>query len=803
MQASVRQFLNIWTYSASSSTPPGLATKKSRYHANVSGACASAAAAKRIRSSTPSKGSKRNNELWPTVLQQPQAEPMPCDAVRRRVGAALYDCMKDYQQDAMQFLMGRGGRGLLSLEMGMGKTMVAVSCMHAMSDPAKAVLILCPAKVCKQFADAVFCWMLVAAGCQKSQADAFVRSAPCCWHRVHARLDNGNLALLHTPHTLPRDRDMARVRTLNASDWPLPLKGVDGAGSEDVEAVGEGVTPACYAAQEQLYSRMHELHKQMPTAWRVCSRWFVTSYEKARALFVCNPSRSVTPSPCSGEFGGSPSVGYASRSILRDIGGLVCDESQRLKCVNSGITRAVTRLSRVVPHVVLLSGIPLNRPLHLFSQINIVRTSGLGPFHNEFLFKQRYCNPVRKFINQHEFRWTYNGASHTEELHTFMCSHIMFRRTKEQVVMPSMGVRVDMQQQHAMQQATQPQATQQASSRVDYTKVHSRTVKWVKLQGRAESTRLLDARRLEQKHEELKERDREWASSRQSHLVQEAAEGAVDAERMQVREMFMRVRRQTALDKVRTSRAWLVQRIREHCFPEQAADEARHVPGAAAVAPPKLILFAVHLQVMTELESIVQEALACQGDAYSEGQNKVPGRETPSSTKPPQHEMNKYAVPEVAFDPAAAYVHAVTANARRASDPSQPSGPSSGPSSDRRGYGYIRVDGSSGRATAEHVHRFHVDPRCCVAILSTLAASAGLEMQPANLVLFVELSFNADDLLQAEARSARIGQTRPVHVEYLLARNTVEVDVFQIVKSKLRNISQVLGATPCQIHTDT
>jgi hypothetical protein len=110
---------------------------------------------------------------------------------------------------------------------------------------------------------------------------------------------------------------------------------------------------------------------------------------------------------------------------------------------------------------------------------------------------------------------------------------------------------------------------------------------------------------------------------------------------------------------------------------------------------------------------------------------------------------------------------------------------------------YIRIDGSSGREAALDIQTFASNPTCKVAILSILAAGSGIEMQSANHVLFVELSFNADDLLQAEARALRIGQTRQVYTTYLLAEKTVEEDVFDIVKCKLQNISKVLENTKC------
>ena len=117
---------------------------------------------------------------------------------------------------------------------------------------------------------------------------------------------------------------------------------------------------------------------------------------------------------------------------------------------------------------------------------------------------------------------------------------------------------------------------------------------------------------------------------------------------------------------------------------------------------------------------------------------------------------------------------------------------------------FIRIDGQVGstRVVADRIHRFQTDPTCRVALVSIQSGGAGIELFAANHVIFCELPFNGDDLIQAEGRAARIGQVRDVHVTYLMMKNSVEEQVWRIVSSKLAYMAKIIDNKPVDHQVD-
>ncbi|XP_078494415.1 SWI/SNF-related matrix-associated actin-dependent regulator of chromatin subfamily A-like protein 1 [Ciona intestinalis] len=109
----------------------------------------------------------------------------------------------------------------------------------------------------------------------------------------------------------------------------------------------------------------------------------------------------------------------------------------------------------------------------------------------------------------------------------------------------------------------------------------------------------------------------------------------------------------------------------------------------------------------------------------------------------------------------------------------------------KKGCDYIRIDGStpSERRQTE-VARFQENSTCKVALLSITAANMGITLHSASLVVFAELFWNPGILVQAEDRCYRIGQRDVVNVHYLIAKNTADDLIWQMIKKKLEVLSK-------------
>ncbi|CAN1279728.1 DNA annealing helicase and endonuclease ZRANB3 [Linum perenne] len=77
-------------------------------------------------------------------------------------------------------------------------------------------------------------------------------------------------------------------------------------------------------------------------------------------------------------------------------------------------------------------------------------------------------------------------------------------------------------------------------------------------------------------------------------------------------------------------------------------------------------------------------------------------------------------------------------------------------------------------------------------LLSIRAGGVGLTLTAASTVIFAELAWTPGDLIQAEDRVHRIGQVSSVNIYYLLANDTVDDIIWDVVQSKLENLGQML-----------
>nr|XP_023656657.1 chromodomain-helicase-DNA-binding protein 1-like [Paramormyrops kingsleyae] len=109
-----------------------------------------------------------------------------------------------------------------------------------------------------------------------------------------------------------------------------------------------------------------------------------------------------------------------------------------------------------------------------------------------------------------------------------------------------------------------------------------------------------------------------------------------------------------------------------------------------------------------------------------------------------------------------------------------------------RDYSYERLDGSIRGEERNLAIKNFSNKDVFVFLLSTKAGGVGMNLTAADTVIFMDSDFNPQNDLQAAARAHRIGQTRPVKVIRLLARNTVEEIVYTRAVSKLRLTDTVI-----------
>ncbi len=111
---------------------------------------------------------------------------------------------------------------------------------------------------------------------------------------------------------------------------------------------------------------------------------------------------------------------------------------------------------------------------------------------------------------------------------------------------------------------------------------------------------------------------------------------------------------------------------------------------------------------------------------------------------------------------------------------------------DARGIKYIYLDGQTQKRQAK-VDEFQNDPSIPFFLISLKAGGVGLNLTAADYVIHLDPWWNPAVEMQASDRAHRIGQTKPVFVYKIIARDTVEEKILQLQEKKRALVKNLIA----------
>ncbi len=104
---------------------------------------------------------------------------------------------------------------------------------------------------------------------------------------------------------------------------------------------------------------------------------------------------------------------------------------------------------------------------------------------------------------------------------------------------------------------------------------------------------------------------------------------------------------------------------------------------------------------------------------------------------------------------------------------------------ERQGIAYAAIRGDqTPSARQRNIDAFVNDPDVAIAVCSLTAAGVGLNLQVASNIVLAELSWTDAEQTQAIDRSHRIGQTEPVTAWRIIAAQTIDARIAELIDSK-------------------
>lgn len=123
---------------------------------------------------------------------------------------------------------------------------------------------------------------------------------------------------------------------------------------------------------------------------------------------------------------------------------------------------------------------------------------------------------------------------------------------------------------------------------------------------------------------------------------------------------------------------------------------------------------------------------------------------------------------------------------------------------DKRGIKYISIRGNQGTAARQKaIDAFTNDPEVAIAVCSLTAAGVGLNLQAASNVVLAELSWTDAEQTQAIDRVHRIGQAEPVTAWRIIASQTLDPKIAELIDSKAGLAARALDGSDEEVADST
>jgi hypothetical protein len=120
----------------------------------------------------------------------------------------------------------------------------------------------------------------------------------------------------------------------------------------------------------------------------------------------------------------------------------------------------------------------------------------------------------------------------------------------------------------------------------------------------------------------------------------------------------------------------------------------------------------------------------------------------------------------------------------------------------RQGIGFSSIRGAQAPTTRQkQIDAFVNDPDVAIAVCSLTAAGVGINLQVASNIVLAELSWTDAEQTQAIDRSHRIGQTEPVTAWRIIAAQTIDTRIAELIDSKAGLAARALDGSDEEVQS--